>query len=253
MQLSKCGIALVFAAVACLGVEAASRLAGNTWAVFYGDPARSGTHKTKVTFTYYDGEGVQQEKTITASVSLTDSEDEDDKKTKIQEAMNLELGKPENKVGGQALASTSGSGNVMTVTPSASVSGAKIKTVKTEDNQTGEDDNIVKPGGKKGLAQVAPEGEIIGQTSDRGPSVFFVKTNLGTASVALTGNMTKLELLKALKAGLIAQDPGAEVWVDSDLLVLFVKLDDGDDGIFNIGAGSTDQGLVATCKVMIAD
>ena len=230
--------------------------AGGTWTIHYGDPGRTGNHKTTITVSYIDAEGKKQEKSISASVSLTDSDSANKKREDIQKKMDEALSAPANTVGGQPLATTSGGGHAMNVTPSGNtpgVSGAKIESVKTEDEQTGEKDKIIKPDGRPGLGQVSPEGEIHGQTADRGPSVFFVDTNLGTASVQLTAGMTKLELLKALRAGLVALDPTLIAWVDSDLQMLFVKLDDEEDGIWMLGAGSTDRGLVAVCKVLVTE
>ena len=84
------------------------------------------------------------------------------------------------------------------------------------------------------------------------PSVFFVITNLGMVSVQLSGSMSKLDLLKALEEGLIAQDRTLEVWVDSELEMLFVLLD-ATEGIIEIGAGSSDEGLTASCKVQLIE
>jgi hypothetical protein len=97
-----------------------------------------------------------------------------------------------------------------------------------------------------------PQGELLGHARGGGSSVFSVDTNLGTATVTLAGGMTRLQLLKALRGQLLALDSTAEIWIDSDLLVLFVLLDD-DDGIYAIGAGSTDEGLRAVCKVMVTE
>ena len=250
-------LAVLLVASSSIGVVAAwpRAQAGSTWTIHYGDPGRTGNHKTTITISYIDAEGRKLEKSISASVSLTDGDSANKKREDIQKKMDEALSAPANTVGGKPLASTSGLGNAMNTAPSGDTSdfsGAKIESVKTEDEQTGEKDEIMKPR-RNGLAQVGPEGELLGQTSDRGPSAFFVPTNLGTVSVTLSPGMSKLELLKALKAGLIALDSKVAAWVDSDLDVLFVKLGDGDDGIFTIGAGSTDQGLVAVCKVLVTD
>ena len=226
---------------------------GNTWTIDFGDPSRSGTHETTLRINYTDSNGAQQEKVITSSIPLASSDNSSQKKEAAQDKLHQELNKDENKVNGQPLATLGGTGDVMTVTPNSSVPDAKIKSINTNDSQTGEEDVIHKPN-KKALAQVTPVGELLGRTSDGGPSVFFVTTNLGLASVQLSPGMSKLELLKALKAGLLAQDPDAPVWVDTSLGVLFVMLPEYDEeSICSIGAGSTDLGLSAVCKVMITD
>lgn len=248
-----------FTLAAFLGVamSAGPRLQNNTWGVWFGDPGRSGSHTTTVTISYTDSQGVKKEKEISATVSLTAADTNTTKKGTVQGALNTALSADGNTVGGQPLASTSGGGNAMTITPSPNnpapggFSDAKIESVETEDNETGEDDTIIKPP-MKGVAQVSPEGELLGQTSDRGPSVFFVKTNLGTVSVQLSGSMSKVALLKTLKEGLVAQDPGLVAWVDTDLQVLFLLLK-ADEGIVHVGAGSTDQGLKARCKVQLTE
>ena len=229
--------------------------ASNTWVIMFGDPARGGDQTTTITVSYTDSNGVKKEKEISASVPLTSADGANSKKEKVQNALNTALSEESNKVGGQSLAATGGTGGAMTITPSPDNPGAftdaKIKAVKTKDSETGEEDSVVKPG-KKAVAQVIPEGEILGQTSSRGPSVFFVTTELGTVSIPLSGSTSKLDLLKALKAGLLAQDPALVVWVDPDLEILFAMLE-ANTGILQIGAGSTDMGLTAVCKVQLTD
>ncbi len=231
---------------------------GGTWGIFFGDPGRSGTHTTTLGMSYIDSNGVKREKTISAPVDLTAADTPDTKKGKAQTALNSALSSPANMVGGQPLAMTGGTGNGMTITPSPNnpspggFSNAKIESLDTQDNKTGEDDQVVRPK-KKALAQVSPEGELLGRTGDGDPSVFFITTDLGEISVQLSGSMSRLELLNALGAGLLAQDPSMSVWVDNDRLVLSVLLLDGDKGIQTIGAGSTDEGLTAVCKVMITE
>jgi hypothetical protein len=231
------------------GARPASTQPGDTWSVSLGDPARTGTHTTTVTISYLDANQVKKEKAITSSVSLGPEDSADTKKTKVQNALNSALGNPANQPTGAPLASTSGNGNVMTVDPA---SGAKIESIETTDNETGEDDKITKPG-KKGLAQVRPEGELLGVTSDGGPSVFFITTNLGQASVQLSPGMRKTHVLNTLKAQLLALDPDALVWVDTNKGALYVFLPEGEEGIWQIGAGATDAGLDAACKVMVTE
>jgi hypothetical protein len=102
------------------------------------------------------------------------------------------------------------------------------------------------------VAQVEPAGELLGTTRDLDPSIFFVTTNLGTVSVQLTGSMSKIQLLKTLREGLVAKDPGLVAWVDTDLKILFVLLK-ANEGIVEIGCGSTDLGLTARCSVQLTE
>ncbi len=223
--------------------------AGDTWGIWFGDPTRSGTHTTTVTISYTDASGAKKEKEITSSVALGPTDSADTKKTKAQDALNTALGDAANQPTGTALATTGGNGNAMTVDAAA---GAKIESIETKDDETGEDDKIIKPG-KKGLAQVTPQGELLGVTSDGGPSVFFITTNLGQASVQLSPGMRKTYLLNSLKSGLLALDPDATVWVDTSKGALYVLLPEEDEGLWQVGAGATDAGLDAVCKVMITE
>jgi hypothetical protein len=251
----------VSAAVASVAVSAEPPLQNNTWGVWFGDPTRGGNHTTTITVSYSDANGVKKEKEISASVTLTNADTNATKKEKVEGAVNTALSADGNTVGGEPLAETGGTGNAMTITPSPNnpppapgeegFSDAKIEKVETEDDETGEDDRIIKPG-KKAVAQVEPAGELLGTTRDLDPSIFFVTTNLGTVSVQLTGSMSKIQLLKTLREGLVAKDPGLVAWVDTDLKILFVLLK-ANEGIVEVGCGSTDLGLTARCSVQLTE
>jgi hypothetical protein len=248
-------LAAMLASLVAFCLLSAALQQNDTWSIIFDDPNRGGTQTTTITVSYIDSAGVKKEKEISATVSITADDSSASKKTKVQNALNSELSKPANGVNGTPLASTSGSGGVMTVTPAANSSGnfsdAKIKDVETEDKDTGEKDKIIKPTGKEGLGQVSFEGELVGQTSGNLPSVFEVDTNLGTASVPLAPGMTRLQVLKSLSEQLNAMGPKVVTWIDSERLVLFVLLKE--EGIYTIGAGSTDDGLAAICKVVASN
>ncbi|HEX6884776.1 MAG TPA: hypothetical protein VF530_15480 [Planctomycetota bacterium] len=233
-----------------LGASSAPQ-ANNTWSIIFDDPGSGGSQTTTITVSYTDSQGVKREKEISATAQITAADSSASKKEKVQEALNTELSKPENQVGGNSLAATGGTGGVMTITPSGQVPDAKIEDVETDDERTGEKDKVLKPTGKEGLAQVSLEGEVVGLTASGGPSVYEVDTNLGTASVQLASSMTRLQVLKALRDQLDAMGPKVVTWIDSEKLILFVLLKD--DGIYTLGAGSTDDGLRAVCKVIATD
>lgn len=225
--------------------------AGDTWSVTFGNPTRSGTVTTTLNFSYTDATGAKKDKPITASVDLQPSDTPDTKKTKVQNALQAELDKPENQLDGTALATLGGVGNVMAADP-ASGNDTAITSVTTTDSETGEDDKIIKPG-KKGLAEIGLPGELLGTTSSGTPSVFFITTNAGQASVNLYPGMKKSQLLKDLRAGLLALEPEADVLIDLGRKVLYVFLPEGSEGIVDIGAGTTDEGMDAFCNVMITE
>jgi hypothetical protein len=225
--------------------------AGDTWTFSFGDPTRSGTLTTTLNFSYTDANGVKQDKSISAQVDLLPADSADTKKTKVQNALQGELDKPENQPNGAPLATLSGNGNVMTADPAAG-NDTKITSAETTDSETGEDDKIIKPG-KKGLAEIGLPGELLGTTSDGSSSVFFITTNAGQASVTLYPGMKKSLLLKNLRTGLLSLEPEADILIDLGRKVLYVILPEGEEGIVDIGAGTTDEGMDAFCKVMVTE
>lgn len=224
---------------------------GTTWTVNFGDPGRDGSHTTTIEISYIDPQGAKKYKTIEATTPITDNMSEDAKATAVKGAVNAALAAPANKVGGNSLASTGGTGDVMTATPagdSSSFTDAKIESVETDDSETGEDDKITKPTAPA-VAVITAEGEIIGEAGTS-PSDFQVITDVGVVTVSLTGSMRKVELLRNLAEGLQAQ--GAVCWVDSGREQLLVLLEDAaTGGVSEIGAGSTDDGLHAVCTVIV--
>lgn len=224
---------------------------GSTWTVNFGNPGRDGTHTTTLEISYTDTQGAKKHKTVEATTPITDNMSEDAKATAVKAAVNAALALPANQVGGTSLASTGGTGDVMTATPSGNngnFTDAKIDSVETDDSETGEDDKISKPTAPA-IAIITAEGEITGQAGTSS-SDFEVITDVGVVTVSLTGSMRKVELLRDLAEGLQAQ--GAVCWVDSRRELLLVLLEDASSGgVSDIGAGSTDDGLHAVCTVII--
>lgn len=221
--------------------------AGNTWVIQFGVPEKSGTHTTTIIFEYADPDTTQiLTKPITVTTSVNPAMSANEKKAAVQAKINGALADPANAVGGAPLGETSGSGNVVTITPSSS-NGAKIKEVKTKDGKSGEKDRVVPPS-ETAIAEVAPLGEITGEVAGGGTPHFTVATNRGDVAVQLVPGMRKYALLRALRSGLEAQ--GAQAWIDQERLVLFVLLTDDEEGVTTIGAGTTDEGLVASTHVM---
>lgn len=242
-------------AVLGLGFLAMAALApGNSGSIQFGHPGKSGEQKTTIVLTYDKPGGAQGKKTITVTTAVTNSTTEAQKKTLVQQALDAELAKPANQENGHALGSTSGgSGNIMTINPSAdsngNFSGVKLKSISTDDFKTGEKDKVTpaNDGGSVALAEIEVVGDITGSDGS-GTSYYAVETNLGTVTINLAPGMTKPALVRQLASGLTAQ--GATVWTDPTTSVLFVLMPGGEDGISSIGAGSTDEGLIARCTAI---
>lgn len=229
---------------------------GNTWSVDYGDPNSDGEHTTSVTISYIDSTGVKKTKEVSATVALTNGQGAVEKKDLVQGALNDALAEPVNQVGGNSLAVTGGTGDVMTITPAGnpsdgSFTDAKIERLKTKDQATGEKDKVHKPAHVEAVAVIEVEGDLTGLAGGKG-SVFEVETDLGTVSVALSGGIRRSQLLEELRSGLAEQ--GARVWLDPVEMVLYVLLEDESDedesGIGSIAVGSTDEGLHAVLTVI---
>jgi hypothetical protein len=224
---------------------------GGTWTVDFDDPNRSGEAKISVTVSYIDANGKKQRKEIKAAVDVKPDLDATGKKEKVQEAVNKALLDSANQVGGNALASTSGGGDVMTTTPAAnpsdgSFTGAKIEKISVKDSTTGEKDTISEPAqSSAGLVEVLLVGDIIGEAGGSS-STFSILTNLGEVSAEMTSSMRKLDVIDLLREGLAAQ--GAQTWADYDRDAILVYLDG--DVLTGIGAGCTDRGLSSVCTVI---
>lgn len=241
----------LFLAVAALAVTVSSVLPpGPSGSIHFGDPARTGEQKTTVKVTYTDALGKRQEKTITATTPLTPGDTPETKMAKVKDNLDAELNKDANKVGGQPLGSTGGSGNAMTISPAADLPGnftdVKIEKITTDDSKTGEKDTV-NPPSLPAVGQIEVMGDVTG-SNGTSASVFEVHTNLGTVTVSLTAGMRKPYILRQLAAGLQAQ--GATSWVDTDRMVLFVYVPGGEGQISSLGAGSTDEGLTARAGLL---
>ncbi len=223
---------------------------GPSGTIQFGDPVRTGEQKTTVKVSYIDSQGRKQEKTITATTPLTPDDTPQTKAAKVKENLDAEIAKDANKVNGQPLLSTSGSGNAMTISPAADSAGnfsdVKIEKITTDDTKTGEKDTV-NPPASPALVQIEAIGDVTGSDGS-GASVFEVHTNLGTVTVNLTAGMRKPILLRALASGL--QTQGATAWVDTDRMVLFVYAPGGEGLVSSCGAGSTDEGLTARAAVL---
>jgi len=227
---------------------------GGVWSVDFDDPNRAGTQTTEITVTYIDSVGKKQEKKISATTTIDPAWDAARKKSEVQAKLDSALADAANQVGGQALASTGGLGDVMQAAPNQSPTGtpppfsdAKIKKVETTDKGTGENDAVNKPAqSAQALGSIAIGNDISGVTADNLPSVFSVITNVGVIDVSLAPGQTRLEVLDLVAAELAEQN--ADVWVDSDLLLLFVTLD---SEIYSLGAGSTDATATAIASVRL--
>lgn len=241
----------LFLAVAALALAVTSALPpGSSGSIHFGDPTRTGEQKTTVKVSYIDAHGKKQEKTITATTSLTPEDTSETKMAKVKENLDDELNKDANKVGGQPLGSTGGSGNAMTITPAGDSSGnfsdVKIEKITTDDSKAGEKDTV-NPPALPAVGQIEVNGDVTG-SDGTSASVFEVHTNLGTVTVNLTAGMRKPSILRQLSAGLQAK--GATSWVDTDRMILFVYVPGGEGQISSLGAGSTDEGLTARAGLL---
>jgi hypothetical protein len=241
----------LFLAVAALALAVTSVLPpGPSGTIQFGDPARTGEQTTTVKVSYTDAQGKKQEKTITATTPLTPDDTPQTKTAKVKENLDAELDKDANKVNGQPLGSTGGSGNAMTISPANDSAGnfsdVKIEKITTDDSKTGEKDTV-NPPALPAVGQIEVNGDVTG-TDGTSASFFEVHTNLGTVTVQLTAGMRKPSILRQLAAGLQAQ--GATTWVDTDRMVLLVYVPGGENQVSSLGAGSTDQGLTARAGLL---
>jgi hypothetical protein len=224
---------------------------GGSATIQFGTPRRTGEQTTTVKIKYVDAEGVVKSKTITAVTNVTPTTTAAEKRAAVETNVDAELAKPANQVNGNSLASTTGSGNAMIITPAndsgGNFSDAKIEKITTDDTKTGEKDVISQASTSSSLGAIEAIGDITG-SDGASQSFFAVQTNLGTVTVNLTAGMRRPGLLAQLKSGLIAQ--GATVWVDTDRLILYILIPGGADSVSAVGAGSTDEGLVARCSVL---
>lgn len=224
---------------------------GDTWSVDFDDPSRSGEMTICVQVDYQDQPGlVKQEKTIKATVKVDHNWSAIDKKTQVQTELNKAIQSDANKVNGQALLETSGSGDVMTASPKAdspgNFLGAKIKKVWIEDKKSKETDTISKPAqSAPALAWLTLLGDITG-IADSGAAEIALRTNQGLLDLTLTASMRKMDVLLALAAGLEGQ--GARTWIDVESDSLFVLVDG--EVIGTVGAGCSDRGLTTRCAVL---
>lgn len=244
--------ALVAAALGLVLMVRAAMPPGGSATIQFGTPHRNGQQTTTIKIKYDDANGVHKTKDITATTDCTNTMTAAQKREAVQANIDTELAKPANQVNGNSLASTTGSGNATIVTPAndsaGNFSNAKIDKITTGDSKTGEKDVISQATTASGLAQIEAIGDVTG-SDGTGQSYFAVETNLGTVTVNLAAGMRKTKILQDLRAGLVAQ--GATAWVDTDRLVLFVLCVPGEETkVGKIGAGSTDEGLVARCAVL---
>jgi hypothetical protein len=153
-------------------------------------------------------------------------------------------------VNGSAAATLTGGGSTIIVDPNTGATpGIKIKKIKVKDD-TGQSDKITKPSeSSAALAMAVAEGSITGRNTRGGEvevSTFSIRTNLGTATVLLSGAMTKQDLLLALDSEL--ESLGVTAWLDDEGEQLILLLD---GGVTGMGATTTDDGLFAVSTILL--
>ncbi len=241
----------LFGAPVALLAWTASPPPGPTVSVNYGDPTSSGTATTSFNIHYDDAQGAQQMIPISVSVSVTDSTTPAQKREAVQSAVNTAL--DGHKVGGQPLATTSGSGEHLAVTPAADTAAAsnvKIKKLKVKDDTTGEKDVIFDGTSARSIAVLSASGNITGQNSSGGASWLSVATNQGTTTISLSGSMRAIDLIQAAAEGL-RSDGDAEVWQVEDEGRIYVLIDKTD--VTSASIASNDTGLSVSCTMLSTD
>jgi len=253
-------IALAFTALA----DPASAFS-DEWVVSFDTPARDGNVGYEIVVEYDDAVGKRQKKTIKADVTVPRETNgqrttTDQKRVKIQAALQAELDKDSNKIFGQPAVTLTGAGGTLVVDPNAptrpdgTTADLKLKRVKNTDHKSGEKDEVVTgsmPNSRPAIAMISAEGSLTGKDSDNETnSIFTVVTGVGEFSRTLNGEMTKEELFYGLADAM--SDAGLTVWLDVDgqgrrQPVLYILVTEGVSGV---GAGSTDDGLTSSCSVM---